>query len=115
MAMHSHQEPAAKLTRLQTASMLGRLKGAARCLRSLLRGLLTTMRSLPSFCCPITQVSKALGHVLLKHDLAILLHPQGFSASCLFSTSKHADGRLDRLLRVYLCAAGADAEPCGCC
>ena len=24
-----------------------------------------------SFCCPITQVSKALGHVLLKHDLAI--------------------------------------------
>ena len=72
-----------------------------------------------SFCCPITQVSKALDHFLLKHNVTMSsasLGLQRFLAlSCLFGTGEHADGCLDRLLRLCLCAAGADAEPCGRC
>ena len=118
-AMQCHQTPAAKLTRLQTASMVGRLPGSCPLPKKLAQRAADDDEIPASFCCPITQVSKALDHVLLKHNVKMSsasLGLQRFLAlSCLFGTGKHADGCLDSLLRVYLCAAGADAEPCGRC
>ena len=50
-----------------------------------------------SFCCPITQVSGALGYVLLKHVLAFLCILRASALSgCELSMwrNKHAGGRL---------------------